>query len=243
MNEHDSDRIDPALAVILNAEKPLVAMPSEVHARVHASVHAKISAVPGAGGNSGGSDALRSTTSVATSASRMVRNVTAIGTIFVAGGITGAAIYAKVAPERVSYVDRVVTVTLPSAIATTTPAPTIAQVSPPPQPTTSSHLNANANTSANVSSGELLAAERALLDVARVSLSQGDAPHALEAIARHEKQFPAGLLVEEREALAIRALAVEGRNAEARARAVRFEQRYPESLALPSVRAAVQANP
>jgi hypothetical protein len=106
-----------------------------------------------------------------------------------------------------------------------------AQVShgaPPPGPAASVPVDARG-----------LAAERALLDAARVALGRGEPDAALDAVARHAREFPNGRLTEEREALAVRALAKAGRVEEARARGVTFLEKYPRSLAGPAVRAAM----
>ena len=89
-------------------------------------------------------------------------------------------------------------------------------------------------------SGSGLAAERALLDVARAALGRGSPEEALEAAMRHAREYPSGVLTEEREALAIRALAASGNRDAAVARASRFRSRYPKSLLLPAVEGATR---
>jgi hypothetical protein len=88
-----------------------------------------------------------------------------------------------------------------------------------------------------------LAAERAILDVARAALARGEGAPAIEAVRRHEREFPDGVLVEEREAIAVRALVAQGRRDEARARAAEFRRRFPNSVSLHAVNAAVGAEP
>lgn len=83
-----------------------------------------------------------------------------------------------------------------------------------------------------------LAAERAMLDVARTALGRGDAENALLATGEHGKKFPRGALSEEREAIAVQALAQAGRLEEAKERAQRFKRAHPESILLPAVLAA-----
>jgi len=80
-----------------------------------------------------------------------------------------------------------------------------------------------------------LARERALLELARTALSRSKLDEANEALARHEREFPQGTLVEEREALAIQALWLQGKPALAKQRAARFRSRYPDSVLLPSI--------
>ena len=84
-----------------------------------------------------------------------------------------------------------------------------------------------------------LADERALLEKARTALAGGDDDGALAAVNRHAKQFPSGLLAEERDALRVRALA--SRGDDVHALFDDFQSRYPLSLFLPSVRAAVES--
>ena len=78
-----------------------------------------------------------------------------------------------------------------------------------------------------------LAAERALLEVARAALAKGDTVHALEALERHEKEHAKGRLREEREALFIEALRAAGREKEADARKEKFLREFPDSLLMP----------
>ena len=86
-----------------------------------------------------------------------------------------------------------------------------------------------------------LAAERALLEVARTAVSRGQSEATLTALERHERRFPAGRLAEERDSLRVQALAQAGRGAEARERAARYRRDYPDSLLLPAVEAALRS--
>jgi len=86
---------------------------------------------------------------------------------------------------------------------------------------------------------EGLAAERALLEQARTSLAKGDARRALESLEEHERTFPGARLAEEREVLAIQALAQEGKRNAALERAARFRGAFPDSLMLPAVDASL----
>jgi hypothetical protein len=85
-----------------------------------------------------------------------------------------------------------------------------------------------------------LAAERALLDRARRALMRGDGDAALDPLGRHATSFPRGQLVEEREGMRVKALVLAGRRSEARARANSFRRRFPHSLFLPVVEAALR---
>jgi hypothetical protein len=88
-----------------------------------------------------------------------------------------------------------------------------------------------------------LAMERDLIDRARMALARGDGDAALDALERHATDFQGGRLVEEREALMVQALVQTGRIDAARARAARFRARFPNSVLLPAVDAAVGRAP
>lgn len=62
------------------------------------------------------------------------------------------------------------------------------------------------------------------------ALAAGDAARALSLVEDHEKTYPNGTLVEERDALRIDALLAAGRTRDAHERASRFRARYPGSL-------------
>ena len=85
-----------------------------------------------------------------------------------------------------------------------------------------------------------VSAERLLLDEARTAFASGDYAKSLERLDRHRTRFPAGVLSEEREALAVRALAASGNKADATKRAHAFVAKYPESIMRPAVEAAVR---
>jgi hypothetical protein len=86
-----------------------------------------------------------------------------------------------------------------------------------------------------------LADERRLLDNARGALSRGEPTTAMAPLDEHAKRFPHGILAEEREALAIQALARSGRSREAEERAARFQKAFPTSLMMPAVKDALGA--
>jgi hypothetical protein len=55
----------------------------------------------------------------------------------------------------------------------------------------------------------------------------------------HQRRFPDGRLAEERERLRIQALIDSGDRSGARARAEEFRRRYPKSIFLPAIEAAL----
>jgi len=81
------------------------------------------------------------------------------------------------------------------------------------------------------------------LDRARSALARGDGDQALAALGEHARVHPGSALVEEREALFIKSLIAAGDVSTVRARAAAFAARYPHSLFLPSIRAALSKNP
>lgn len=74
-----------------------------------------------------------------------------------------------------------------------------------------------------------LAEEVALLDRAATALRAGDAAHALQWLADHERRFSAGHLVDVRKAHRVRALCRLGRDAQARAEAAALRREHPSS--------------
>jgi hypothetical protein len=75
-------------------------------------------------------------------------------------------------------------------------------------------------------------AELQLLRAARQDVTGGDFADALAAIAEHVRRFRHGRLVEEREALRVKALAGLGRHEDAQRAAVEFHARFPHSVFL-----------
>jgi len=86
---------------------------------------------------------------------------------------------------------------------------------------------------------ETYALELALLDRARAAVAGGDFVTALVSIREHRQRFPNGRLVEEREALRVKALRGLGREDEARRAAADFRARFPRSVLLPKMTEAV----
>lgn len=82
---------------------------------------------------------------------------------------------------------------------------------------------------------EALPDELRLLAPAREALARRDFGPALAALNEHARRFREGRLVEEREALRVKALAGLGRFKEARAAAAAFRQRFPHSAVLPAI--------
>lgn len=91
------------------------------------------------------------------------------------------------------------------------------------------------SSAAATTASERLAEETA--DLVRLrSLASADPAGALAAADDGQRRFASGAFGEEREAIAIRALASLGRQAEARSRLERFAARYPKSVYLSRLR-------
>jgi hypothetical protein len=88
---------------------------------------------------------------------------------------------------------------------------------------------------------DTLAAETSLLDHARAALQRGDAAAALASCDAHAKKYARGVLREERERIAIEALAALGRRDEATARTQRFDRAFPNSVQSERLHALVRA--
>jgi hypothetical protein len=82
-----------------------------------------------------------------------------------------------------------------------------------------------------------------LLDGARTALTQGEPDRAIALTEEHARTFARPRLAEEREAIAVQALVLEGRSADARDRAARFRTSYPNSLFLPAVETSLESIP
>jgi hypothetical protein len=223
MSEPPKDLEPDVLAVLLRA-KPLTEVPDAAKQRMRAAVEARVAALP-MGGN--GSSAPGSWVAS--------HPWISLSTVFLLGGALGA--FARGAlPERVVYVERAAAP--PSAM----PAPLPSRQDIPTVPVDdlpSAPVAPPRSAAAPSDSGQQLAAESALLDVARTAVARGEPDRALDAVDRHAKQFPHGLLAEEREALAIKALVLAGRGQEARDRAASFRERYPGSMFLRSIDASL----
>ncbi len=220
--------LDDDLAALLQDAKTIAA-PDDAKARVHARLALALPP-PGGGGN----------TSPPSPAAPLPAGFPgwALAAALAVGAGLGLGGSLLLPPrERVLYIDRPTLPAPPAAVAVAQPSPSPSGLrleDLPRAPTATPSASA-----ANVARGEDLAKERAVLDVARSALGRGDAANTLVATGEHERKFPQGALVEEREALAIQALAMQGRRTDAQARADRFRKRFPRSMLLPAVDAVV----
>jgi hypothetical protein len=234
MNEEPKP-LDPDVLAILAGAKALTPIPGEAQARIFTTLEARILGLsPGGGGGGAGPGS---------SGARWVgaHPWTAVSGAFVLGGAVALAALGRI-PEKVVVVDRIVTSAAPP-VAVPPPKDTSSSVSVPVESLPEAPPSARgAQAPAPSDYGQQLAAESALLDLARTAVGRGEPEKALAAVDRHAAEFPHGLLREEREALGIKALAMAGKTDEARARAARFRERYPASLFLSSIEASLGAS-
>jgi hypothetical protein len=258
----DREPLDPEVDALLAPERDPPDVPSAVQERVLARVIATRGAGgPGDGSGGSGGDP-GAGTGAANAAARAARAAAVRGSIlgFLLGGLAGAGVHAALSRPTAPTVVTLVTVSAPSPRplpddrGMNEPSPPVTPPAPSPAATASGSIDAHAPAatsaapraaSAADAGGPIadteLAKERALIQMARTALLQGQSAAALTALDQHAREFPRGRLGEEREALAIQALAAAGRRDEARARADRFRHAHPQSILLPVVEAAVPA--
>jgi hypothetical protein len=87
-----------------------------------------------------------------------------------------------------------------------------------------------------------LSHESELTLIRRAQDMRGSPNQVLSVLSAHERTYPEGVLVQEREVLAIEALLASGRRAEAEKRAARMEQRFAGSAHLRRVRVLLETS-
>ncbi|MBX3207160.1 MAG: hypothetical protein KF764_19085 [Labilithrix sp.] len=163
-------------------------------------------------------------------------------TTFVLGAALGAGVAVAVRPVPVPSV---VVVERPVSSGSASVAPPIEHPpsSPSSAPESSKSGHTPPQTGPRSNAPDTLGVERQLVEDARSKLASGDAQGALGRLEEHARRFPRGHLMEEREALAIQALANAGRGRDARARAATFRARWPESVYLVAIEATLASIP
>jgi hypothetical protein len=235
------------LARFVRAERDSSDVPEDAEARVMARLMTSI-APSGPRDGGGGASPIPAPTSgtAVTSVGRAAAWSPAVLVgVFALGVVTGV-----VGMRLASSTDARPAPPPPTIEATTPRVPEPAEGSPPPSALVPTYASpsllpstARSAASAQPSRARQLADEQAILDVARAALNRSDGAAALGAVDRHEQRYPSGLLSEEREVLGIQALLLLSRTEDARARGARFEQRYPRSVLLPTVQAAIGSQP
>lgn len=206
--------------------------------------------LPSGSGTAGPPVASGATAGVA-AATTLGKTIAMVGTAFVLGGGAGVAVYHAVAIQPPSAVPQVATgpmveqATAPSVAAPVVPdaSGTESEVrtdAKPPTPVANQMASApSANPATSAEARSQLAREREVIDAIRMAIARGHSDAALVAVGRHAKEFPTGRLSQEREGLHIIALVRAGRRGEAEGRAEQFRARFPNSLLLPAIDAAL----
>lgn len=237
----------------LAAERRRPDVDGELAARLMARVSASVAAggaVSAAAAKAGGAGATTGAGSKAAASAKAAQlGLTAkaapwIGLAFLAGGGAGAAVHAALSSSAPRVVE---TVTPPPSAAVDRPVANVAASATPPESVASARAlpespasmappRTTPTTSATAYEPDVaLAAERSLVERARTALARADLDGALEAADAHAARFPKGRLQEEREAIAIQALAKLHRTADADRRAQVFRKAHPNSVFLPTI--------
>jgi len=124
----------------------------------------------------------------------------------------------RAAPETVA----------PSVSSIPSCAPAASSADPEPAPRAPRPTKASPVAAAR-SESDIYAMELRVLQPAQQAVARHDYTAALASIADHRRQFPAGRLAEEREALRVKALLGLGRSAEAQYAGMAFQERFPQS--------------
>jgi hypothetical protein len=222
MTETDLTPLDADLRALLERAGGLETPAPGAEARVLERVEAILSTPPGRGhGDEGGGASHPG--SLGPPRVSAIRRLLPLATLALGGALGAVAARASLRSPRA------VLVPLPPQIVYVEPAASAPAVEAPSTP-----VAPRATAAASRGTDDLLA-ERALLDLARAAIERRDGTAALAATREHERRFPAGLLLQEREAMAIRALVLVGRHDEARARMGRFRARFPGSVLIPAL--------
>jgi hypothetical protein len=267
------DRPAPYVSALLEAERSAPPPEQEVHDRVRARVAATLIAATTTGAATTAAAAKGASAGVLASlATKATLIAVVVASAGATGGIAlhrrqvrarSRALLATTAPAAPNASSRAMSPSLPPAAvaSSTVPAPVaeapaaMPAVAPTPvaapPPVESRHARpASPHPSDDgvpatkpPETAEELADENALIEAARAALGARDAGSAVGLLERHARLHPAGQMEEEREALWVQALAAKGDGAAARARAAAFRRRFPRSIQLEVVSAALETIP
>jgi hypothetical protein len=219
----DDDALPPRLQALLEAERTRPEPDAQTVDAIRAGAEARIRALSGGGSGGGGGPARPGP---------VRRGVSGFGHL-AAGAFLGVAVSAVVAwaawprAPRVVYRERVVErVVVRVVVRDADAGAATSSVAGGPDAGVAVGRAERARDEA-VPDRE---AERRLIDRCTAALARGDAEGALLAAREHARRFRGGALVEEREALTIRALRMLRRTSEADARARSFLARWPSSI-------------
>lgn len=243
--------LDPALDALLEAERSRPEPEPAARARFAEAVLAR--AAGGAAGDAGDAGnaapapapgAARTATPAPTALGAARWIVTALATGALAGSLATVAALRATTPSTPPRTAAPPPLAAPADAAPSAPPP--APEAPAPAPSTSpprasASLGPAAATRGGPPSPDATESrERAWIERARAARVRGDHLATLAAADAHRRAFPRGELAEERELLAIQALARLGRRDEAAARAAAFRTAWPDSVHRGAVEGALR---
>ncbi len=208
----------PELRTLLDQERVIPPLPSSQRARAMARARAALATPAKA-------------TAAPFGAPPRLRWATAAAAVLVVSAAVAAAAYEihtrfapgpTTGPAAVASVPKVVA----NAPSPSPPAGALPELPPAPAPTVAAPVQSPADAARE---------ELHLMRQARAAVARGDFAAALAPLAEHARLCKNGRLVEEREALRVKALMGLGRSEEARRAAAAFRARFPRSVLLPAV--------
>ena len=258
MNGRDLETLPPDITDLLAAERrappPSLARQARVLSRVQTAVGIGAGAAVSGGGAAAAAGGAKTAGLLTAPVSKLLVVAVAIGTVAAVGvGVGGRAAREdaarherpvgerpaalapgpRVEPERWADAPAPVSAVVPPARGAATAAPARVHAPSPARVVDRAPLRAAPPAPTEIApevTAADLAAESELLEQARRTLARGESAKAAARAARHAREFPSGLLAEEREAIGIQALVASGDREAARQRALVFRGRFPGSL-------------
>jgi len=246
--KEDLTPLEGDVLAVLHRMQSVDDVPAGARDRILTATLARIAMVPGGGSGGGVETASPAALRAPVAASFVARNPwLSLTAAMVLGGAIGATARGPIdgpAPRVTTSATTLPEATSRAAATTVAPWTELAAKATASATTAPSTLPRSPTPAeAPAAPGQELAAESAILDIARTAIARGEPDHALAAVARHASTFPQGVLREEREALAVKAFVLAGRGDEARARADKFRAKYPASLFLPAIESSLRSIP
>ena len=208
--------ISPEVRALLEQERAIPPLSAPQRARAMARARASLTSPVAAA-------------SIPSAAAPRTRWAAAAAAVLVASVAVGAAAYeihTRLAPAPVTPRTVAPAPVVARAPAVSAPVVVAPEAAPALEPTVAVQ---------GTSPADAARAELKLLRQARAAVARGDFAAALSPIAEHARRFKNGRLIEEREALRVKALGGMGRTDEARRAAAAFRARFPRSVLLPAV--------
>jgi hypothetical protein len=236
MSRPGEDALPEGWDLLSQADALALAPPDGAKERVRLRLAASLGLAAGLGAaagaataGAGGASSLPAEGLLAVGKALLLKQAVVVGVVTATALTGGSAVYVQVRAHRQAAAQQ-------TLAAKVHPAPAPAQLLPQPAP-----VPVAPEIPVPPPTPETLGDERALLDGARLALVHRRTADAQALLLRHAKLFPAGRLAEEREALSIRVLVLQGRLSEARLRARRFKVEHPGSIQQPGIDQALRS--